>query len=267
MAGSTVQTVLTHATPSAALGVGDIAAREASMPRDFSTLHGGRADASGLPLTMAEGRPAEPGMTAARSLQLTFKRMFDIVTSLAAIIMLSPLLIGVAIIIARTSSGKVLFKQKRDGLNGETIEVYKFRSMYEDRCDITGVAQTTRDDPRITPIGRVIRRTNIDELPQLFNILRGDMSVIGPRPHPIGMLAAGKPYEEIVPYYQSRHMMKPGLSGWAQANGLRGPTDDARTARARIEHDLAYIQNFSLWLDLKIVMTTLRNEFVQGSGS
>lgn len=237
------------------------------LRRDGISLRRGGTDASGLALAMTNGVPALPKDALSRRLQLVLKRGCDIVLSLAALVLLSPLLIAVAVIIATTSRGKVLFRQKRDGLNGKIIEVYKFRSMYQDRGDLSGVAQTVKDDPRITPIGRVIRRTSIDELPQLFNILRGDMSVIGPRPHPLGMRASGMRYDELVPYYHLRHVMKPGLSGWAQANGYRGPTDDAMLATHRIEHDLAYVQHFSLWLDLRIILMTLKKEFLQGSGS
>lgn len=235
--------------------------------RRGNTSRGRGTDASGLWLTLDDDRPALPEMTVSRRVQLSLKRVADIVLSLTALILLSPLLVTVALVIAATSSGKVLFRQDRDGLGGKTFEIYKFRSMYEDRCDISGVAQTVKDDPRVTPIGRVIRRTSIDELPQLLNILRGDMSIIGPRPHPIGMRATGKRYDELVPYYHLRHVMKPGLSGWAQANGYRGPTDDAMLATRRIEHDLAYVQHFSLWLDLRIILMTLKTEFLQGSGS
>lgn len=238
------------------------------LRRDGSSLRrGGGVDASGLSVVMHDGVPVVPGDTSARRLQLMLKRGCDIVLSLAALVLLSPLLVVVALVIATTSRGKVLFRQKREGLNGRTIEVYKFRSMYEDRGDLSGVAQTVRDDPRITPIGRIIRRTSIDELPQLLNILRGDMSVIGPRPHPIGMRASGMRYDELVPYYHLRHVMKPGLSGWAQANGYRGPTDDAMLAIRRVEHDMAYVQHFSLWLDLRVILMTLKSEFLQGSGS
>ncbi|WP_404404959.1 sugar transferase [Pelagibacterium halotolerans] len=190
----------------------------------------------------------------------------DILLSLATLIFLAPFLAIVAIGIVLTSKGPVLFTQIREGLGGEPFAVYKFRSMYIDRCDASGVAQTKAGDPRLTPIGRVLRRTSIDELPQLLNVLKGDMSLIGPRPHVYDMLAGGRRYRELVPYYAARHGMKPGISGWAQANGLRGPTDDAEVAWARIDHDIAYIQNFSLLLDIKIIWLTLRREFLGGSG-
>jgi lipopolysaccharide/colanic/teichoic acid biosynthesis glycosyltransferase len=190
----------------------------------------------------------------------------DIVLSGAAILALLPLLVGVALAIRLTSPGPALFVQRRGGWDGRTFQMLKFRTMFIDRSDADGVAQAVRDDPRVTPVGAFLRRTSLDELPQLFNILRGDMSVVGPRPHPIAMQAAGVRYEQLVPYYDKRGVMRPGLSGWAQVNGLRGPTDKAGPAIARIEHDLAYVQNFSLWLDIRIIAGTLRREFLGGSG-
>lgn len=233
----------------------------------FSTHRTGPTikDVSGLPLVFDGAMPVlDPP---ARPVSLAIKRAMDIVVSLGALLVLAPVLLATAAAIKATSRGPVLFCQMRDGLNGRPIRVYKFRSMYLGRGDVTGVAQTVADDPRITPIGRIIRRANIDELPQFLNILRGEMSLIGPRPHPIGMLSGGIRYEEMVPYYHLRHVMKPGLSGWAQANGYRGPTQDPRLARARIDHDLAYIANFSLWLDLKTLVRTVVRESAGGSGS
>jgi polysaccharide biosynthesis protein PslA len=154
----------------------------------------------------------------------------------------------------------------RPGLYGRPFEMLKFRTMYADAGDATGVKQTTANDSRVTPLGKFLRNKSIDELPQLINVLKGDMSLIGPRPHVANMLAGDVLYEELVPYYHHRYEMKPGLSGWAQANGLRGPTVDAALAKARIDHDLAYIQNFSLWLDIRIIVMTIRSEFFTGSG-
>ena len=218
---------------------------------------------SGLPLNFMNGMPA---IAKGRVVHLVLKRIMDLVLGLLALVLLAPLLIATAIIIRLTSNGPALFRQNRDGLNGKVISVYKFRSMYADRGDASGVQQTQNGDSRITPIGRFIRKTSIDELPQLLNVIRGDMSLIGPRPHPIGMLAGGGPYDVLVPYYHARHVMKPGISGWAQANGLRGPTVDAEAARARIDHDVAYIQNFTVLLDIRIMIQTVLREFVTGSG-
>ncbi|MEO6074645.1 MAG: sugar transferase [Burkholderiales bacterium] len=221
---------------------------------------------SGLPVTFLRGMPVAPEISGRRVVHLVLKRAMDIILGLAALLALGPFLLATAIIIRATSKGPALFRQDRDGLNGAVISVYKFRSMHTELGDASGVQQTRAGDSRITPFGRFIRRTSIDELPQLLNVIKGDMSLIGPRPHPIGMLASGEPYETVVPYYHARHVMRPGISGWAQANGLRGPTTDSDVARARVDHDLAYIQNFSVLLDIKIIIRTVIREFVTGSG-
>ena len=138
--------------------------------------------------------------------------------------------------------------------------------MLMNRCDLSGQAQTSVNDERMTGLGRLLRKTNLDELPQLWNVLVGDMSLVGPRPHVSGQLAAGMRYGDAVNYYDQRLLMKPGITGWAQANGLRGPTTNFRVAKSRIDHDLAYIQNFSLWLDMKIVLRTIYFELFHSSG-
>jgi polysaccharide biosynthesis protein PslA len=222
--------------------------------------------ASGLDVRFEGEMPQMALLSRQRLVALAVKRGMDVVLGTLALVALSPLLIATGVIIRATSKGPALFRQNRDGLNGRVISVFKFRSMYTDLGDRTGVAQTLRNDPRITPIGRFIRKTSIDELPQLLNVIRGDMSLIGPRPHPIGMMAGGVAYDKLVPYYHFRHRMKPGISGWAQANGLRGPSDDASLAVARIDHDVAYVQHFGIMLDIKIILKTLRREFLSGSG-
>lgn len=201
-----------------------------------------------------------------RRAQLLVKRLFDIVMSALALIVLAPLLMVIAFLIRLDSPGPALFSQVRWGMNGRKIRVYKFRSMRADLCDVSGVNQTIRGDPRITKIGAVLRRTNIDELPQLFNVLRGDMSLVGPRCHAIGMLAAGVPYEDLVPDYHLRHSMRPGITGLAQMRGLRGPTDRPAKSRARVACDLYYVEHFSIWLDLRIIVGTLWAELMNGSG-
>ncbi len=194
------------------------------------------------------------------------KRALDIVLSASALIALMPLFILVAVAIKLESPGAVLFVQDREGKGGKLFSALKFRSMRHDDCDVSGVRQTVIGDSRITKIGAFLRRTSIDELPQLFNVLRGEMSLVGPRPHVRGMMAGGQDYRSLVPHYDLRLLVAPGLTGWAQANGLRGPTTNAQLARQRIEHDLSYIQNFSLWLDIRIIYLTLKREFVGGSG-
>lgn len=186
--------------------------------------------------------------------------------SLLLLVVFAPVFLLTAAAIKATSKGPVLFKQRRVGFNNCDFFVYKFRTMYVERQDLSGVRQTLEDDPRITPIGRLLRRTSVDEVPQIINILRGEMSFVGPRPHVAGMLAGGMPYEQLVPYYSLRHAMKPGLTGWAQANGFRGPTIDPIRARQRVDHDIAYIQNFSLRLDMVIIARTAWREFVTGTG-
>jgi lipopolysaccharide/colanic/teichoic acid biosynthesis glycosyltransferase len=211
--------------------------------------------------------PVAPQASLARALQLFLKRvLLDIPLSLAAMVVLSPFLLAVAIVIRATSSGPALFAQQRVGLNGRSFRLLKFRTMRVEHCDDSGLAQVVANDDRVTPIGNFLRRTSLDELPQLWNILIGDMAIIGPRPMVEGMKAAGLDYRQAVPYYDFRHRVKPGLSGWAQANGFRGPTADMAAARRRIDHDCAYVQNASLLLDVRIIARTIVREFLTGSG-
>jgi exopolysaccharide biosynthesis polyprenyl glycosylphosphotransferase len=187
---------------------------------------------------------------------VAIKRLEDVVVALTALILLSPVMAAIAIAIKLESRGPILFRQKRVGFNQELIEAWKFRSMYHDMADMDAVRQTERNDPRVTRVGRFLRCTSLDELPQLFNVLQGRMSVVGPRPHAIGTRAADMALEEVVADYAARHRVKPGITGWAQANGLRGPLHDAERARRRVEYDLEYIERWSLWLDLKIMLMT-----------
>jgi putative colanic acid biosysnthesis UDP-glucose lipid carrier transferase len=157
-----------------------------------------------------------------------------------------------------TSPGPAFYRRRRHGLNGAAIEVLKFRTMRADACD-EGAAgapfrQARRGDPRVTPLGRLLRRTSLDELPQFINVLRGEMSVVGPRPH---ALAHGEAMAPLVDAYVARHRVKPGITGWAQVNGLRGETDTLEKMERRLEHDLHYIENWSLSLDLRIILRTL----------
>jgi lipopolysaccharide/colanic/teichoic acid biosynthesis glycosyltransferase len=199
-------------------------------------------------------------------LQLSVKRAIDIVVSAGALLVLMPVLVIIAALIKFDSPGPVFFRQLRWGLNGRKIEVLKFRSMRIENCDLSGVAQTVENDPRLTRIGFFLRKTNIDELPQLLNVLRADMSLVGPRCHAVNMLAAGRLYEELVPEYHRRHAVRPGITGLAQLRGLRGPTVRPSKARARILCDLHYIDHYSLWLDIRIIFGTVLNELRGGSG-
>ena len=184
------------------------------------------------------------------------KRAFDIVFSLLGIIVLSPVMLATAIAVKATSKGPVIFVQKRHGFNNELINVYKFRSMYVDQQDVTARNAVTKNDPRVTPVGRIIRKLSIDELPQFFNALRGDLSLVGPRPHAVHAQTRDKLYGEVVDGYFARHRVKPGVTGWAQINGWRGEVDTDEKIKKRTEYDLYYIENWSLLFDLKILFMT-----------
>ena len=184
------------------------------------------------------------------------KWLFDKLIGGFALVLLGPLMAAVAIAIKLDSSGSVLFRQKRYGFNNELIEVYKFRSMYADRCDVAAAKLVSKDDPRVTRVGRFIRKTSLDELPQLFNVLLGNLSLVGPRPHAVQAKAGGELYDEAVDGYFARHKVKPGITGWAQINGWRGETDTREKIEKRVEHDLFYIENWSVFLDLYILLKT-----------
>lgn len=184
------------------------------------------------------------------------KRAFDIVFSLAGIIAFSPVMLATAIAIKLDSKGPVFFRQKRHGFNNEEIEVLKFRSMYVEKCDPTAKNPVTKNDPRVTRVGRFIRKTSIDELPQFFNALFGSLSLVGPRPHAISAQSHDTLFYEVVDGYFARHRVKPGVTGWAQISGWRGEIDSKEKIRMRTEYDLDYIENWSLWFDLKILFLT-----------
>src|SRR5690606_35889666 len=181
---------------------------------------------------------------------------FDIFFSVVALVLLWPVLIGAAIAVKLSSPGPILFKQKRHGFNNEVIEVYKFRSMYTHLSDPSARAAVTKGDPRVTRVGRFLRKSSIDELPQLFNVLKGELSLVGPRPHAVEAQTHDRKYVDVVDSYFARHRVKPGVTGWAQINGWRGEIDHDDKIRYRTEFDLYYIENWSLWLDLTILFLT-----------
>jgi exopolysaccharide biosynthesis polyprenyl glycosylphosphotransferase len=189
-----------------------------------------------------------------------FKRALDVTVACLALAVLWPVMLLTAAAIKLTSRGPVLFRQVRHGYNNQPVEVWKFRSMRHEAADPTARRVVRRGDERVTAVGRFIRRTSIDELPQLFNVLRGDLSLVGPRPHVIDAVSSrAQTFTQIVEGYSGRHRMPPGITGWAQINGWRGEIDDPDSLRQRFEHDLYYIENWSLWLDLYILaMTPLR---------
>ncbi|HJV51813.1 MAG TPA: undecaprenyl-phosphate glucose phosphotransferase [Noviherbaspirillum sp.] len=182
------------------------------------------------------------------------KEAFDRLFALAALVLLAPLFAVVAIAIKCSSPGPVFYRQERHGLNGRTFMIYKFRSMkIHQEADSGTVTQATRHDSRITAIGHFIRRTSIDELPQFINVLKGEMSVVGPRPHAV---QHNELYGELLEGYMQRHRVKPGITGWAQIHGLRGETDTVEKMAARVKFDIQYIQDWCFWLDLKIILWT-----------
>jgi lipopolysaccharide/colanic/teichoic acid biosynthesis glycosyltransferase len=173
------------------------------------------------------------------------------------LILALPLMAIIALAIKLDSRGPVLFKQRRYGFNNDLIEIYQFRSMYADVADPGADRLVSKDDPRVTRIGRIIRRASLDELPQLFNVvLKGNLSLVGPRPHAINAKAEARLYDEAVDGYFARHRVKPGITGWAQINGWRGETDTHEKIKKRVEHDLYYIENWSVLFDLFIVAHT-----------
>jgi Undecaprenyl-phosphate glucose phosphotransferase len=185
------------------------------------------------------------------------KAVFDRVLGALLLLLLMPVMLVVALAIRLDSKGPVLFRQRRFGFNNEPIEVYKFRSMHTHLTDHNAAKLATRDDPRITRVGRFIRRTSLDELPQLFNVVfHGNLSLVGPRPHAFAAKAGDRLYEEVIDGYFARHRVKPGITGWAQVNGWRGETDTSEKLQKRVEHDLHYIENWSLFLDISILLMT-----------
>ena len=185
------------------------------------------------------------------------KRISDIALAGLILLLITPVLIGIAIGVKLSSPGPVIFSQRRNGLDGGEIVVYKFRSMTtQDNGSV--VQQATKGDARITPFGTFIRRTSLDELPQFINVLQGRMSIVGPRPHAV---AHNEQYRQLIKAYMVRHKVKPGITGWAQVNGHRGETDTIEKMQARVEYDLEYLRNWSLGLDLQIIVRTIRLVF------
>ena len=200
---------------------------------------------AGLPVISLAGTP----MTDA---ELRLKAVMDWLGALLLVILLSPLFLLISALILITDGRPVLYKQQRHGIGGESIGTFKFRTMRNGSQD-EAFRQASPDDERVTAVGKFLRKTSLDELPQLFNVLKGEMSLVGPRPHPLEL---NQEFKSRIPRYMLRHKVKPGITGWAQVNGYRGQTETREKMALRIEHDLWYIQNWSLWLDLKILLMT-----------
>ena len=205
-------------------------------------------EVAGLPLICLNESP----LTSTRT-GIFFKEIMDRSVSLMLILLLSPLLITIALLVKFTSTGPTIFKQDRHGWDGQVFKVWKFRSMYMHEENAGEVTQAKKKDSRVTPVGAFIRKTSIDELPQLFNVLLGDMSLVGPRPHAV---AHNDHYRKRIGSYLARHRIKPGITGLAQINGYRGETETDDKMHKRAEYDMEYINNWSLWLDVKILLKT-----------
>lgn len=215
----------------------------------FRLGHSGYSSLGGVPLLDVCKKPLADWHSVIKSVE-------DRTLAILLLVFLGPLFGVVALAIKLDSRGPVFFRQRRYGFNNHTIGVYKFRTMYHHLRDENAAKLTTRNDPRVTRVGAFLRQTSIDELPQLINVLKGEMSIIGPRPHALSAKAADRLYEEVVAEYAARHRVKPGITGWAQVKGWRGETDTVEKIQKRVEHDLFYIENWSFALDLKILFLT-----------
>jgi Undecaprenyl-phosphate glucose phosphotransferase len=215
--------------------------------RSLALFESGVTDLLGVPAINLVASPLSPSA-------MLQKELFDRVFALAALIAVAPLLVGIALAIKLTSRGPVLFTQRRKGADGRVFTIYKFRSMRLHTEQAGVLQQATRNDPRVTRVGAFLRRTSLDELPQFFNVLRGDMSVVGPRPH---ALEHDDLYQKVVSGYIHRYRIKPGITGWAQVNGFRGETDRIEKMEGRVAHDLYYLGNWSFGLDMRIIAATI----------
>ncbi len=218
----------------------------------FDLMHAKWSEINGIPIISVFDTPL-----GSRTAQF-IKRCEDVIFSTLIMIIISPILALLALGVKLSSPGPILFKQKRYGMNGKQINVYKFRSMTtQDNGEV--IKQAMKNDIRITKFGAFIRKTSLDELPQFFNVLQGKMSIVGPRPHAI---AHNEEYRKLIPKYMQRHLVKPGITGWAQINGWRGETDTLEKMEKRIDFDLHYLNNWTLWLDIKIIILTAIKGFI-----
>nr|WP_314434677.1 exopolysaccharide biosynthesis polyprenyl glycosylphosphotransferase [uncultured Brevundimonas sp.] len=236
--------------------VRDLTRRLESLPNALTVLvEGGCVDAA---LDRLASAPLAPLGGPAHAERKAFnKRMLDVVVGLIALIAAAPVMALVALAIRLDSPGPIFFRQRRHGFNQEEIVVWKFRSMRHVDADATASRQVTADDCRVTRVGRFIRATSLDELPQIFNILTGEMSLVGPRPHAIGMKTGDIESARLVAEYAHRHRIKPGMTGWAAVKGSRGPVNTEQEVRRRVQLDIDYIERQSLWLDLWVILITL----------
>jgi Undecaprenyl-phosphate glucose phosphotransferase len=253
-----VDRIVVTVPPRASARIAQLLERLAPIPNPISLLLDGTDDETE---THAVGRIADFDLMHVagpleRAAYRRAKRVLDLTLSILGLIALAPLMATVALAIRLDSPGPVFFRQRRHGYMNEEFLVWKFRSMRVEASDFTAARQVTAGDDRITRVGRFIRKTSLDELPQIFNIISGEMSIVGPRPHAIGMLSGGAEASKLVETYAHRHRIKPGLTGWAAVNGSRGPVDTAEAVRRRVALDLEYVERQSIWLDIAIILRT-----------
>ena len=220
----------------------------------FNILQSRTEEVNGVPVVPLFDTPIN-------GINMVLKRLEDIIFSFIIILLISPLLVFIALAVKISSPGPVIFKQIRYGMDGKPIKVWKFRSMTVMEND-TSIKQATKTDVRVTKVGKILRQTSLDELPQFFNVLTGGMSIVGPRPHAV---AHNEQYRNLIEGYMLRHKVKPGITGWAQINGWRGETDTVDKMQKRVEYDLEYIREWSIWLDLKIIFLTIFKGFINKS--
>jgi polysaccharide biosynthesis protein PslA len=210
--------------------------------------------------------PAASDPTRSRRLSWKLKAAMDRLGALILLVAIAPLMAAIALAVRFDSPGPVFFRQPRFGAGRRIVVVTKFRTMRPEGTDIGGRRQATRNDDRVTKVGRFLRKTCLDELPQLWDVFCGRMSLVGPRPHPLHLEVEGKPIETLIPNYHQRHVVRPGITGLAQIRGNRGPVEDLAMGRERVRYDVEYIEGHSLWLDVRILFRTLTVPF-QKDGS
>lgn len=255
-----VDRVVITITATAETRVRELANKLGALPHPLNLfVDGGTPDEDDATLARIAAGAEHPlsGWRDLRRRRLVVKRALDLTLAVMGLAVAAPLMLAIALAVKLDSPGPVFFRQRRHGFNNEEFLVWKFRSMRSNAADASAARQIRADDDRVTRVGRFIRKTSLDELPQLFNVLRGEMSIVGPRPHAVGMKTAGVESAKLVADYAHRHRMKPGLTGWAAINGSRGPVDTPECVRRRVALDVEYIERQSFWLDLYIILMTV----------
>jgi len=255
---SFVDLIVITVDPAASVRVRQIASALAVLPNPVTLLVDGSGRTRAAELERLADAPLAPLRAAVDGDRRAFaKRVQDLAIGLPMLALLAPLMLVIAAAVKVDTRGPVLFRQRRHGFNNEEINVWKFRTMRHEAADATASRQVTADDERVTRVGRVLRRTSLDEVPQLFNVIAGQMSLVGPRPHAIGMKTGDVESARLVAEYAHRHRIKPGMTGWAAINGSRGPLHAPEEVSRRVALDVSYIDRQSFWLDLRIIALTI----------